>query len=243
MIRFLKCFVALLNAIVVGLIIENGLPSPSKIDSWITFGMLTVSSYCLYFSLLQAIMAGKNLSSAWINRKKAEQWVQIKKLSRNENVTLTVGKFGYFITTLVLLTLIGLGITFSVDYHRRYTERIVVAKVERTNEEAKRLYEEAIKKEKKFWDSILDKPSYKGQPKLTSTYYKGPQDFKYKKTYGQRGFKQKDLIQFALVGLYGLINLTVIFSFLIGGREPSLFRLLVERKRLEEEARLKDLNS
>ncbi len=257
MIKFLKYFVALLNAVVIGFItfyiVESGFP---KKDFWLVVSILTVSSCCLYLSLSQAIMAGKNLPSAWINRKKAEQWAQIKKFSRDENVMVAVGKFGYFITTLVLLSFIYIGISFGSLLHSSYTEEIVVNKIERTDEEAKRLFEEDKRlheEEKRVHENKVKRYEKDGKivgppvfrPDFLADYDKysnKPKDFKYKKIYGTRGFKWVDLILFALFGLYGLITLPIVFGSLFGRKEPSLIRLILERKRLKEEARTRDLN-
>lgn len=252
MIRFLKYVAALLNAVVIGIITyfiveDRGFPEN---EFWVVVSILTVSSYCLYLTLSQAIMAGKNLPSAWINRKKAEQWAYIKKFSKDEKVKITVGKFRYFITSLVLLAFIYFSISVGLSNYSSYTEKIVVDEIERTDEEAMRLYEEdkrlyedqvkrkkeAIKKEKDVHDLI-------DRIKLgTMKYSKKPQDFKYKKIYGKRGFNQNDLILFALFGLYGLITLPVLFGSLFGRKEPSLIRLITEHKRLKEEAKTRDLN-
>lgn len=252
MIRFLKYVAALLNAVVIGIItytivFDTGFP---KEAFWVVVCILTVSSYCLYLTLSQAIMAGKNLPSAWINRKKAEQWAQIKKFSKDEHVNITGGKFGYLITTLVLFTFIYLSISVGIFFYSSYTEKIVVDKIERTDEEAKRLYEEdkrlyedqvkrkkeVIKKEKGAHDLIdiiiLNEMKYS----------KEPEDFKYKEIYGKSGFHRGHLIGFALFGLYGFITLPILFGSLFGRKEPNLIRLITEHKRLKEEARTRDLN-
>lgn len=234
MIKFLKYFAVLINTILVGYFIEEGLPSSfsPRIDFWVVVSILMVALYGLYFSLIQIVMAGRNLLSVWINRKKAEQWVQIKELSSDENVTLTVGKFGYFITILILLIIIGQGAIYLNSYYKQYTEIVVVeaGESERTDEEAMLLYEEALESKKKgspFWDNMDPKP----------------EDYKKIVICEARGFKVEDLIPFAVIGLYGLSNLSVIFGFLTDKRRPNLFRLIMERKRLEEEAKLRDLNA